>query len=49
LLGMPRAVLLAPEAVARVRQLVERDHDHHSQRRTATSNAAMRRNVPSRR
>ncbi len=45
LLGMPRAVLLAPEAVARVRQLVERDHDHHTQRRTATSNAAMRRNA----
>ncbi len=39
LLGMPHAVLLAPEAVGRVRQLVERDHQHHTRRRTSASNA----------
>lgn len=43
LLGMPHAVPLAPEAVGRVRQLVERDHEHHTQRRTAAAKSGTKR------
>jgi hypothetical protein len=43
LLGMPHAVPLAPEAVGRARQLVERDHQFHTQRRAAASNAVTKR------
>lgn len=43
LLGMPHVARLEPDVVGRVRQLVERDHQHHTRRRTAAARSGTRR------